>query len=62
MKHKDKGELLSKEGCGRVVISKLCEVICSYTVESSIFPSAYTAFIHKKVKNEEKNQDFQISS
>ena len=32
MKHKDRGELLSKEGCGRVVINKLYGVLQSYTV------------------------------
>lgn len=35
---KDKGETLTKEGCARVVISKMANVIYSYTVETAIFP------------------------
>jgi hypothetical protein len=58
MKHKDKGELLTKEGCGRVVINKLYGVLQSYTVESSVFPASYDCFIGKNVKSEERNKDF----
>jgi hypothetical protein len=61
MKHKDKGETLSKEGCGRVVISKLYGVVCSYTMESSIFPAAYDAYIGKTVKFPERNTEFLLS-
>ena len=38
MKMKDRGETMSKEGCARVVISKIANIIYSYTVETSIFP------------------------
>ena len=62
MKHKDRGETLSKEGCGRVVVNKTLGVVCSYTIESSIFPSSYTNFIHKTSKSEEKNKDFALCS
>jgi hypothetical protein len=62
MRHKDKGESMSKEGCGRVVISKFCGFPSSYTVESSIFPSSYHNFIKKSVKSMEKNIDFTKTS
>lgn len=62
MKHKDRGEALSKEGCGRVVISKMCSVACSYTVESSIFPLSYTKYIHKVYKSQPQNTDFTMTS
>lgn len=52
MKHKDRGESLTKEGCGRVVISKMAGIVCSYTLESSVFPSSYEPFINKVPKNE----------
>lgn len=32
MKFKDKGQLMTKEGCARVVISKLANVTYSYTI------------------------------
>ena len=60
MKHKDKGEQLSKEGCGRVVMNKNYGVVCSYTMESSIFSSAYSKSQHKAAKSEEKNIEFAI--
>lgn len=62
MKHKDRGELLTKEGCGRVVINRLYGVLQSYTVESSVFPASYHCFIGKNVRGEEKNKDFRYGS
>ena len=35
---KDKGETMTKEGCARVVLSKLAGITYSYTLETSIFP------------------------
>jgi hypothetical protein len=32
MKFKDKGESMSKEGCARVVMSKMASITYSYTV------------------------------
>ena len=51
MKHKDKGESLTKEGCARVVMGKNYGVACSYTMESSIFSSIYSNSQTKVPKN-----------
>ena len=41
MKHKDKGEDKSKEGCGRVMAYKVGKAARSYTLESSMIPNFY---------------------
>lgn len=56
MKMKDKGEPLTKEGCARVVISKMANVIYSYTVETAIFP-----YLNKEATLPVSNSDFRLN-
>ena len=57
MTSKDKMENMTKEGCGRVTVSKLTGIIHSYTLEcgfhSSNFLNALMPCnnIHRKIKN-----------
>jgi hypothetical protein len=53
---KDRNENMTKEGCGRVVLQKLCNLTYSYTLECGYHQSTYLNDIpvsingHRKIK------------
>ena len=51
MSHKDRFEELTKEGCGRVVIYKMTNIIHSYTLECGFHCNNFVNELPKNVSN-----------